>query len=114
MKCGLLSLALLGATPASGCWLRNSADGTRTELDGKLHWGQHAAIKEALAADGPATTVRAKRISGKRALATACSDNKHFSECSRDRGSAIRLERCLKKRSGNKLSATCQKGLQTW
>lgn len=121
MKCGLLSLALLGTTPASGCWLRNSADGTRTELEG-ANWA-HAAVtnKELIAGsvtkelvvDESAKTARAKRIHGKRALAKACSDNKHFSECSQNRGSAVLLERCLRAKQ-TKLSPTCQRGLQTW
>eukprot|EP00752_Nemacystus_decipiens_P013072 g11561.t1 len=116
MKCVLLSLALLGATPASGCWLRNSVDGTRTDLDGGWNWGgmRPKEFEEALVeVDEAAKTAREKRIAGKRALAVACSDNKHFSECSQDRGSAIRLERCLKARS-NKISASCRRGLQAW
>lgn len=124
MKCGLVSLALLGA-PASGCWLRNSVDGRRTEVEGR-NWAQdHQAVmappvlltadeRESLVADEAARNARAKRIAGKRALSKACSDTPHFSECSQDKGSAIRLERCLNARTGNKLSATCRTGLQSW
>lgn len=113
MKCGILSLALLGYSPASGCWLRSSVDGKRTEIE-RRNWAQNKVWEEALVADEAANTARAKRISGKRALAKACSNDVHFSECSQDKGSAIRLERCLRKKSVNKLSVSCHRGLQTW
>lgn len=119
MKCGLVSLALLGV-PASGCWLRNSADGKRTEVEGR-NWAhrlpsttQSLVAAEARKTDHAAKTVRAQRISGKRALTQACSEEVHFSECSQDKGSAVRLERCLRAKTGKRLSGSCQQGLQAW
>lgn len=119
MKCGLLSLALLGS-PASGCWARSSVDGKRTEVAGR-NWANLADLSEAreqveqaLIADEAATSARLMRVSGKRALTEACSNNVHFSDCSQDKGSAIHLERCLRERSGNKLSIGCRKGLKAW
>lgn len=115
MKCGLVSLALLGS-PASGCWLRNSVDGRRTEVEGS-NWAQNEFSTESLwslVTEEAAESARARRISGKRELKKKCSDEIHFSECSQDRGSAIKLERCLKAKSGNNLSESCRDGLRFW
>lgn len=114
MKCGLVSLALLGS-PVSGCWLHTSIDGRTTEFAGRNWANAHEArTQEDMLDEGSATSARLLRVSGKRALAEACSDDARFSECSQDKGSAIRLERCLNASGGDKVSLRCRKGLQTW
>lgn len=125
MKCALLSLALLGGAPASGCSLRGSVDGRRTEEAETGGWrmaslaktaqpGRVVIDRESLAAGEAANNARAKRIAGKKALTEACSEDVHFPECSQDKGSAHRLEACLKKRSNYKVSASCRRGLKSW
>eukprot|EP00903_Cladosiphon_okamuranus_P010123 g9586.t1 len=132
MKYGLLSLALMG-TPTSGCWLRSSVDGRRTQVEGSS-WVQQALMKASpvpalperdapeplFARNDKARVAREKRIAGKKALSEACSHDAHFYECSQDKGSAMVLERCLKakQRGGmnkhDKLSASCRAGLKAW